>query len=207
MGYGWYMVDPMLSVRLREACSRKFQSLNTVELAARFGVNEHTFQAHYHGKRGFKKDTAQSYADKLGVTANWLLFGETESQQIPLIDSVAAGAFADTTDPYAVGDENTPIVEFPSLPHSHFIALKVEGTSMNLVAPEGSYIAVDLTVKKAHPGRYYVIRKDSDKATFKRFEQNPDRYEPESSEKHGTIFADSGKIYIVGQVRKALMDL
>lgn len=201
------MTDSMLSIRLREACSRKFPGLTTEELAGRFGVNIHTFQAHYHGKRGYKKDTAQSYADKLGVTANWLLFGETESQQIPLIDTVAAGAFANTTDPYAIGDENTPMVAFPSLPHSHFIALKVEGSSMNLVAPEGSCIAVDLMVKTAHPGRYYVFRLDNDMATFKRFEQNPDRYEPESSEKHEIIFPGEGNVFIVGQVRKVIMDL
>lgn len=116
--------------------------------------------------------------------------------KVPLISWVNAGAYAEIYDPYEPGDSHGEV--YVAWDRKTLIALTVEGTSMNLVAPKGSTIIVDFADKSLISGEYYVI-KYGDGATFKRYRANPDRFEPQSSEPHEIIFPD-GPVEVIGRV-------
>lgn len=115
---------------------------------------------------------------------------------VPLISWVQAGVLTETSDPYALGDAEDLI------PVTHtrrtLIALRVMGSSMNRVAPEGSLIIVDYGDKTLVSGQYYVLKHDGN-ATFKRYRSNPDRLEPDSTASFDTVFI-SREIEVVGRV-------
>lgn len=115
---------------------------------------------------------------------------------VPLISWVAAGALKETADPYELGDAE----EFIAVTHkrSTLIALRVEGASMNRIAPGGSIIIVDYADKILVSGQYYVIKLNGG-ATFKRYRADPDRLEPDSTEGFETVFV-KGESEVVGRV-------
>lgn len=126
-----------------------------------------------------------SLAPVLKTFPEWLAFGtgpEEEGQitpptmAVPLISWVAASSFE------AMGDipSDAPVLHQIGLPRHRFLALIVRGDSMNLVAPDGSTIIVDLDDKDLVHRRLYVFR-DGGEATFKRFMTNPARLEPVST--------------------------
>lgn len=122
---------------------------------------------------------------------------------VPLISWVKATTFTEICDPYEPGDSEGEVL----VPYAKqtLIALKVDGNSMNRVAPDGAIIIIDYSDKSLVSGKYYVIKYDN-KGTFKRYRSNPDRFEPESTELHDTIFPD-GDLEVVGRVVKVLNDL
>lgn len=66
--------------RLRQArANAGFKS--AAEFAAAAGVQEGTYRHHENGIRGFPAAAARRYAAKLGVTANWILFGDGDSER------------------------------------------------------------------------------------------------------------------------------
>ena len=109
----------------------------------------------------------------------------------------------ETADPYAVGDapEYVPVTH----QRSTLIALRVHGSSMNRVAPEGSIIIVDFADKSLAPGQYYVVKHHGE-ATFKRYRADPARLEPDSAEFHDTVFI-RGEIEVVGRVIQVINQL
>lgn len=115
---------------------------------------------------------------------------------VPLISWVQAGELTETSDPYVVGDAE----DFIPVTHNRntVIALRVVGSSMNRVAPEGSLIIVDYADKVLVSGRYYVVKHDG-QATFKRYRTNPDRLEPDSTDAFDTVFIN-GEVEVVGRV-------
>lgn len=152
-------------------------------------------------------------ARALKVSREWLAFGTDDTTvtgvtsglvEVPLISWVQAGQLAEATDPYPLGyAEETLTV--PSTRRS-LIALAVEGRSMDRIAPDGCTIVVDYEDRDLAAGQFYVV-KNGGMATFKRFRQNPPRFEPYSTEPdHPTIFPDD-HTEIVGRVVKVITDL
>jgi SOS-response transcriptional repressor LexA len=123
--------------------------------------------------------------------------------QVPLVSWVRAGALSETTDPYAVGDAEDYIAVANN--RKTLIALRVVGSSMNRIAPEGSVIIVDFGDKSLVSGRFYVLKYDG-QATFKRYRADPFRLEPDSTESHESIFIDR-EIEIVGRVIQVITHL
>ncbi len=122
---------------------------------------------------------------------------------IPVVDWVEAGSFSQTTEPYTPGSRGQEITVTCDI--TTLYGLVVKGNSMNRVAPDGSTIIVDYSRRELTPGKYYVIENDSG-ASFKRYRSDPDRFEPDSTEQHDTIFPN-GEITVCGQVievRKAI---
>jgi len=115
---------------------------------------------------------------------------------VPLISWVAAGTLKEISDPYELGDAE----EFIAVTHkrSTLIALRVEGSSMNRIAPGGSIIIVDYADKILVSGQYYVIKLNGD-ATFKGYRADPDRLEPDSTEGFETVFVKR-ETEVVGRV-------
>ncbi len=127
----------------------------------------------------------------------------TRLQEVPLISWVAAGDMSETFDPYAVGDAEARIPV--GYRRGTLVALRVSGTSMNRVAPDGSIIIVDYADRTLTSGKYYVVKYDGE-ATFKRFRTEPKRLEPDSTEHHETVFPKAG-MEIVGRVVQVITDL
>lgn len=124
-------------------------------------------------------------------------------QEVPLISWVRAGELTETVDPYAVGDA----ADYVPVTHQRntLIALRVQGQSMNRVAPDGSVVIVDYADKTLTAGQYYVVKLD-DRATFKRYRATPDRLEPDSTEAHETVFIHN-EIEVVGRVIQVINQL
>lgn len=163
------------------------------------------------------------YAEEAAIIANVLKMpqsevltllsakGETELsptmrpiQTVPVISWVQAGEMAEISDPYPVGDADRWITIDDN--RETLIALEVRGTSINRVVPPGNVIIVDYADTDLAPGKLYAIRNGENEGTVKRFKQNPDRFEPDSTEPHETIFMGPS-IHIIGRVRKAVSDL
>lgn len=126
--------------------------------------------------------------------------------EVPLVSWVQAGSMTETADPYLPGDPEAPKFKATGIPHELCIALKVQGESMNRIAPNGSVIIVDLKKRDLLPGRYYVVR-DNDEATFKKYESDPvPLLVPDSTGDFPKIAPGPGH-EVVGRVIKVVMDL
>ncbi len=197
--------------------------LDQSELARRVGIKQPSI-AHLLTPGAKKSGHTPVIARILGIDAEWLATGHGSPElrhtpavedgaalgaprepiiRVPLISWVQASRYVEIYDPYERGDSESD-VEVP-YDKDTLIALRVKGGSMNRVAPEGSVIIVDYAEKSLISGKYYVIKEDG-KATFKRYRANPDRFEPESTESHDTIFPN-GPVEVVGRVVKVINDL
>ena len=128
---------------------------------------------------------------------------DTPLHEVPLVSWVQAGKLTETNDPYAVGDAEDFIAVANK--RNTLIALRVVGSSMNRIAPEGCIIIVDFGDKSLISGRYYVLKYDG-QATFKRYRTDPVRLEPDSTESHDSIFIDQ-EVEIVGRVVQVINHL
>lgn len=169
------------------------------------------------------KGKRRVYAEEAAIIANVLKMpqsevltllsakGDTELsptmrpiQTVPVISWVQAGEMAELSDPYAVGDAERWVTLDDS--RETLIALEVRGTSINRVVPPGGVIIVDYADTDLVAGKLYAFRNGDNEGTVKRFKQDPDRFEPDSTEPHETIFMGPS-IHIIGRVRRAVSDL
>jgi SOS-response transcriptional repressor LexA len=195
------------------------------EASGRAGL-ERTFlsQLRRSPNRWPRVDNLQRICDALGLRMYWVttglgprLVGEHDvgadvahvpmtSWEAPLVSSVAATSFAETG--AVEGGAELPRILAPGLPRGDYIALRVVGDSMNLIAPEGSIIVVDRADTALRPRAFYVFATpDHAEATFKRWMSKPDRLEPYSTNPaYETIFPDRPPV-VIGRVRKVMLDL
>lgn len=122
---------------------------------------------------------------------------ENPVQYVPLISWVEAGELSEVADPYEPGSAEEHIAM--QYKRGSLIALTVRGQSMNREAPEGSVIIVDFEDRDLVSGKLYVFKTEDGEASFKRYRDNPDRFEPVSTEEHETIFP-KGNWFVVGRV-------
>lgn len=122
----------------------------------------------------------------------------------PLISWVQAGSLEEAFDPYALGGfEDEVMVEYD---RDSIIALRVRGTSINRVAPDGAVIIVDYSLQELIAEKFFVIRVNGE-ATVKRFMKNPDRFEPFSTEPDHPIVLPAEDLYVVGRVIRVVTAL
>lgn len=161
------------------------------------------------GREGVSTNTLMQLAPVLKTTAAWLLEGggNRETISVPLISWVAAGSFqiADQV----MRDDDFKMLRLADLPHGDWIALQVEGDSMDRISPPASIILVDRSEKRLVTNACYIIGDGDGGATYKRYRQSPARFEPVSTNtKHEPIFPDPGNMpTIVGRVRRTILDL
>ncbi len=180
------------------------------------GVEDGTYRHHENGTRNFAMPAARKYAKQFEVDVTWLLTGQGQPkpsvnltpdnrplQMVPLISWVQAGQLAHSEIDFDQADERVPFAS----PRKMLFALKVRGTSMNRVAPDGSRIVVDYDDRDPSDGKCYVFLCRGD-TTFKRYRDTngPVRLEPDSSDPHDTIFPD-GDFTVVGHVIGVQVDL
>jgi SOS-response transcriptional repressor LexA len=169
-------------------------------------------------------DNLQRICDALGLRMYWVTTGlgprlieerdlsadvahvPLVSWDVPLVSWVAATGFAEA--PPVERSAELEHVLAPGLPRGDYIALRVVGDSMNLVAPENSIIIVDRADTLPRPRAYYVFASpDHSEATFKRWMSRPDRLEPYSTNpRHEAIYLDAPPT-VIGRVRKVMLDL
>lgn len=160
-------------------------------------------------------DTLSALADPLHTTPEWLAFGRGQEdpslvlagiREVPILSWVAASAFADATLGINLPTDG-PTVEATNLPAGEYIALRVEGDSMNKIAVHGSLIIVRINDKQLVDRGFYVFG-SVDGTTFKRYRDNdgPARLEPYSTSEHATIFPE-GPVEVIGRVFRVITDL
>jgi SOS-response transcriptional repressor LexA len=132
------------------------------------------------------------------------LIDQKSVTDVPILSWVSAGAMArDDVQQDVIGE----IRMYDLDPRGEWIALRVEGDSMDRISPPGSLILVDLTDKALVPNACYIITDSDSQATYKRFRSNPSRFEPVSTNpSHDPIYPD-GEPAVIGRVRRSLIDM
>lgn len=121
---------------------------------------------------------------------------QPQFRTIPIIGQVVAGnwraAIQHTTSYMPQPDPSTP---------PHAFALRVTGDSMDLYVEDGGNVVIDPDDKALYPGRFYVILNGEGETTFKRFQADPARLVPCSTNSaHQEILIGEGPFEIVGRV-------
>lgn len=124
---------------------------------------------------------------------------------VPLLSSVQAGRFA-ASSPVAAADI-LRYVKATDLPPGDWIALEVNGDSMDRVVRPGAIILVNRNDKQLVHEKYYVFSDGNGEATFKLYRANPDRLQPQSTNPDYETFYPKGELTVVGRVYRAITDL
>lgn len=203
--------------RLREA--REAKGFETAKDAAKhLRLDSHvSYQHHENGTRGLSRQ-ARFYAQAFDVPAEWLLYGDNppswyaekkgvpaaKPRTIPIIAWVAAGSLADVTSQIPEGTET---IEISGLEPGDYFATRVSGDSMDRLSPPGSLILVNRAEREAIRGRRFIFSRRGE-TTYKRFESNPRRLVPESTNPmHEPIFPNSEEEWtVIGRVRMTIFD-
>lgn len=106
-----------------------------------------------------------------------------------------------------VEGDDVRTVAVGGLSDGEWVALTVEGSSMDRISPTGSIIVLDRRDKHLVPNACYVIADEEGRATYKRYRPNPPRFEPVSTvEGHEPIFP-KGPVNVIGRVRRSIIDM
>lgn len=181
-------------------------NLTREQLAGRMGISTSQLTKLERGERRLTKEWMERIALALGIVPADL-FEEVSArvQSVPLISWVSAGALA--YQEAVTGMEDFPTFEVASLPVGDWIALRVEGDSMDRISPPESIILVNRKDKRLVANACYVIADQHGNATYKRYRPNPSRFEPVSTNPvHEPIFPDN-EAPVVGRVRRSMIDM
>ena len=182
---------------------RKRAGLKIEELAEKTGLSTTYISRMERGERNVSLKNLQKMAEALGVAASELI-EQKPVADVPILSWVSAGMMArDDVQQDVIGEIRMSDLD----PRGDWVALRVEGDSMDRITPPGSLILVDLTDKALVPNACYIITDSDNQATYKRFRSNPPRFEPVSTNtSHEPIFPD-GEPAVIGRVRRSLIDM
>jgi len=181
----------------------------------RFGWKHDAYKAHESGRNGFGVAVSKAYAKAFKVSLNWLQFGtgdQTDSDDIPptitdvpMVSWISAGQFGEQE---AVEDlSDFPTITAIDLPDGDWIALRVDGPSMNKISPPESIIFANRRDKRLVSNGCYVIADESGAATYKRYRPNDDPpFQPASYDDIEPPELE-GVIKIIGRVRRSVIDM
>lgn len=177
------------------------------ELSRRSGVPYDNVNKYLAGRvekpRG---NTLPLLARALNVDPLWLEHGvEPELMDVPVLSMVSASNLRDQ--PGVTQADIDRWIRVADLPRGDWVALAVEGDSMNLIAPDGSIILVNRADDVLIDGRYYIFSVSHGAATFKRYRRNPDRLQPYSTNPDHPSIPVDGDLYVFGRVRRVIHDL
>lgn len=165
------------------------------------------------GHRAISKNAAATYAKVFGRTAGWYLYETDEtaeprgSYEIPMVSMVSAGRMRDQ--PGVLPADIEKHIHLDDLPKGDWIALTVDGDSMNRLAPEGSILIVNRADSTLLDGRYYVFALDGGQATFKTYRRDPERLQPYSTNPdHMSMpIEQHSDLYVFGRVRRVIQEV
>lgn len=174
-------------------------------------INQNTLISHENGNRAISRKAAERYGQAFGVDPGWILFGDSPDDRnpditaVPLLSGISAGNLRDQN-----GISPSDIqrwIRTADLPKGNWVALTVEGDSMDRIAPDGSIIMVNRADDKLIDGKYYVFSVDGGAATFKRYKRSPERLQPFSTNPDHTSITATGDLYVFGRVRRVINDV
>lgn len=174
-------------------------------------INKNTLISHENGNRPISRKAAEKYGKLFGVEAGWILFGERADVEfpgmlkVPVISLVSAGNLRDQ--PGVTQSDIDRWITVADLPAGDWIALGVDGDSMNRVAPDGSTILVNRADDKLLDGKFYVFALGGGEATFKRYKRNPEMIQPYSTNPDHLPVAVPEDLYVFGRARRVITDL
>lgn len=175
-------------------------------------LNKNTLISNENGNRPISRKMAETYGKLFGVDAGWLLYGThsappaTTDVDVPLLSMVSAGnlRFQPTVEEHDIIRR----IKVGELPRGDWIALQVDGDSMNRVAPDGAIILVDRADDRLIDGRFYIFALGNGDATFKMFKRNPNRLQPYSTNPdHMATPADRDDLYVFGRAKRVIHDI
>lgn len=149
--------------------ARKDAGLSVEEAAAGTGQSADTVRSHEKGARGLTRRKAERYARLYGSEVEYLL-GLSKSTRgvrvnptlgMEVMGSVMAGAFREGLEEQAHERERLPVQSDTAYAEKSQFALRVQGPSMNLVYPDGSYV-ICVRTEDADPriGDHVVIQRE-----------------------------------------------
>lgn len=182
------------------------------EAAGRYGWSVNNYKAHESGRNGFSPALGDAYADAFEVSRKWLYLNigtpedredDTSLTRVPVLTTVSAGALMRAD----VSDEAIGSMMVADLPSGDWIALDVDGDSMDRISPPNSRIVVNRKDKQLVANACYVIDDGEGRATYKRYRPSPMRFEPVSTNpEHETIFPDNEPT-VVGRVKLSILQM
>ncbi|MEY9110424.1 SOS-response transcriptional repressor LexA [Bradyrhizobium yuanmingense] len=133
---------------------------------------------------------------------------EVKITTVPLLDSVPAGKLTSPLSQLPI--DEVPLLAFADLGRGDFIALTVQGDSMDRISPDRSTIVINKSERELVSNRPYVFSIRGE-VTFKLWKANPPRLEPFSTNPvHEPIYLKSkaeGERFVVGRVKRTVLDL
>jgi SOS-response transcriptional repressor LexA len=197
--------------RLQEARAKAgFKSPAEAARAFR-DINQHTLTSHENGHRPISRMAAEKYGRLFGVEAGWILFGERGDVEfpgllkVPVISLVSASNLRDQSGVTTADIERW--ITVADLPAGDWVALGVDGDSMNRVAPDGATILVNRADDRLLDGKFYVFSVRGGAATFKRYKRNPEMIQPYSTNPDHLPIAVADDLYVFGRARRVITDL
>lgn len=130
-------VDMTPGERLRS--KREERGISAAELASRVGRSESAVRNQENGTNGIPPGLAKRYAQALGTTASWILYGEEgnstlaapEMAALPLLGPIRAGAWLSIDDTIQQEPETRAAARDRRYPHAEQWLREVQGDSMN----------------------------------------------------------------------------
>jgi transcriptional regulator with XRE-family HTH domain len=182
---------------------REERGLTLEQLAESVGISTSYLWRLENEKRNLSLKNVAKIANALGVPPEQLV-AETAAQRIPILTWVSAGTMArDDGQQDIIGETDAADLD----PKGRWIALRVEGDSMDRISPPGSLIFVNVKDRRLVPNACYIITNGDGEATYKRFRANPPRFEPVSTNPaHEPIFPD-GEPTVLGRVRRSVLEM
>lgn len=170
-------------------------------------VNKNTLISHENGNRAISRKAAQKYAELFGVTPGWILYGKEDdtNERIPVLSMVSASNLREQHG--VTNDDVDRWITVSNLPRGDWVALIVEGDSMNRIAPDGALIVVNRSDDRLLDGRYYVFQQGGGAATFKRYKRNPEMMQPFSTNPDHLSIPVTEDLYVFGRVRRVITDI
>lgn len=164
--------------------------------------------------RGVETRTLAALAPVLRTNVAWLTDGtgneegdavELVRNDVPLISWISAG---EMTDQDCVTDTSVfPVVTTYNLPEGEWIALRVDGTSMNKISPPDSIIFVNTHDRRLVVNGCYVIADETGRATYKRYRPSETPpWQPASYDEIEPLKLE-GAIRVIGRVRRSVIDM
>lgn len=159
-----------------------------------------------HGERELTAGWAERLAPALGVSPEELVFPGLKRVRAPLISWVSAGRLSQQ-DGVRRGDVKK-YVQAADLPKGEWIALIVQGDSMDRIAPDGSQIYVKCDDHRLINDKFYVFANTAGEATFKRYRAgNPPRLQPFSTNPDHETIQLREEMHVIGRVWRVVNDL
>lgn len=155
------------------------------------------------GGRGLKADEMLAIEAITGLP----IPSPAVATKVPLVDWVSAGQLAEPKSQIPV--EDVPLLAFADLGAGDFFALKVAGTSMNRISPEGSIIIVNRADRTLVNGKCYVFALRGE-TTYKVWQKgDPSYLAPNSTDEiHKPMFVKKMRdLEVIGRVKRSVLDL